>query len=114
MKIQSVETKAITPRWLLVLVETDEGLTGVGEALGDKAETVIAAVGELSRYLQGKDPRRIEHHWQAMYRGAFWRGGPVLNAAISGVEIALWDILGKSLNVPCWPLLGGRWQSRIR
>ncbi len=114
MKITRVETKAIAPRWLLVLVETDEGLTGVGEALGDKAETIIAAVNELSRYLQGKDPRRIEHHWQAMYRGAFWRGGPILNAAISGVEIALWDILGKSLGVPCWQLLGGKARERVR
>lgn len=114
MKITEVKTMLVAPRWLFVKVLTDEGIYGVGEALGDKAETIAAAIGELSRYLVGKDPCLIEHHWQVMYGGAFWRGGPILNAAISGVEQALWDILGKSLNVPVYQLLGGRCRNKIR
>lgn len=95
-------------------ISTDKGIVGWGEALGDRAETIAAAIKELDRYLIGKDPFQIEHHWQAMYRGAFWRGGPILNAAISGVEIALWDILGKHLNVPVWQLLGGKCRDKIK
>lgn len=114
MKITDIKTIIIEPRWLFIKISTDEGIVGWGEALGDKAETVAAAIKELSRYLVGKDSCQIEHHWQAMYRGAFWRGGPILNAAISGVEIALWDIFGKSLNVPIWQLLGGKCRDKIR
>ena len=114
MKITKVEPILVEPRWLFVKISTDEGITGWGEALGDKGETIAAAIKELSRCLVGQDPTRIEHHWQVMYRGAFWRGGPILNAAISGVEIALWDILGKSLNAPVWQLLGGKCRERIR
>lgn len=114
MKIIDIKVIIVEPRWLFVKISTDEGIAGWGEALGDKAETVAAAVKELSRYLIGKDPRQIEHHWQAMYRGAFWRGGPILNAAISGVEIALWDILGKHLSAPIWQLLGGKCRDKIR
>src|SRR5690349_14475037 len=89
--------------WVFVQVRTDEGLTGTGEAsLEGRAETMVAAVGELARHLVGKDPLRITDHWQAMYRHAFWRGGPVLNSAISGVEQALWDIFGKSVGLPVW------------
>jgi galactonate dehydratase len=114
MRITNVQTIIVEPRWLFVKISTDEGIVGWGEALGDKAETIAMAIKELSRYLLAKDPFQIEHHWQAMYRGAFWRGGPILNAAISGVEIALWDILGKSLNVPIWQLLGGKCRDKIR
>ncbi len=114
MKITHLETLYVAPRWLFVRVHTDEGLVGLGECLGDKAKAVAAAVDELAAYLVGQDPFRIEHHWQAMYRGAFWRGGPILNAAISGVEIALWDILGKALGVPIYQLLGGKCRERIR
>jgi len=114
MKITEIKTLLVAPRWLFVKVLTDEGIYGVGEALGDKAETIATAIKELSRYLVGKDPRLIEHHWQVMYQGAFWRGGPILTAAISGVEQALWDISGKSLNVPVYQLLGGRCRDKIR
>ncbi len=114
MKIVSVETVTTAPRWVFVKVRTDEGLTGWGECLGDKALAVCAAVQELERYLVGQDPFRIEHHWQVMYRGGFWRGGPILNAALSGVEIALWDILGQALHAPVWQLLGGRTRDSIR
>ena len=69
---------------------------------------------ELSDYLVGEDPFRIEHLWQVMYRHAFYRGGPVMNSAISGVEQALWDILGQALNQPVHQLLGGRVRDKIR
>ncbi len=114
MKITHLETLHVAPRWLFVRVHTDEGLVGLGECLGDKARAVAGAVDELAGYLTGQDPFRIEHHWQLMYRGAFWRGGPILNAAISGVEIALWDILGQALGVPIYQLLGGKCRERVR
>jgi len=88
---------------------------GYGEPIVEgRALTVETAVRELERYLVGEDPFRIEHHWQAMYRGAFYRGGPVLTSAISGVEQAMWDILGKSLGVPVHQLLGGVCREKIR
>jgi galactonate dehydratase len=114
LKITSVETICTAPRWVFVKMTTDEGITGWGECLGDKALAICAAVGELERYLVGEDPFRIEHHWQVMYRGGFWRGGPILNAAISGVEIAMWDILGQALGVPVYQLLGGKVRDKIR
>jgi len=95
-------------------VETDSGVFGWGEALGDKAHVVAEAVKSYAHHLEGEDPRKIVHHWQSMFRGAFWRGGPTLCAAISGIEIALWDILGKSLGVPVYQLLGGPTRGRIR
>jgi len=118
MKITGIETHyaAASGRpWILVKVLTDEGVHGWGEAtLEGKEHTVIAAVGELARYLVGRDPSRIEQHWHEMYRGAFWVGGPVLNSAISGVEHALWDIKGKVLGAPVYELLGGKCRDRIR
>ena len=101
--------------WVFVRVHTDEGLVGTGEAtLEGRAETMVAALGEAARSLVGQDPLRIEHLWQLLYRHAFWRGGPVLNSAVSGVEQALWDIFGKSVGLPVWQLLGGNCRDRIR
>src|SRR3712207_7316762 len=118
MKITAVETHhAAAPGrpWVFVKVLTDAGIHGWGEAtLEGKEHTVIQAVAELARYLVGKDPFRIEEHWQQMYRGAFWVGGPVLNSAISGVEHALWDIKGKALGVPVYELLGGKCRDCVR
>ena len=115
MKITHVETFHVKPRWLFCRIDTDEGLSGWGEPIVEgHARTVETAVHELAEYLVGKDPRLINHHWQAMYRGAFYRGGPVLTSAISGVEQALWDITGKSLGVPVYQLLGGPCRERIR
>ncbi len=114
MRITEVEPILVAPSWVFVKISTDAGIVGWGEALGDKAVTVFTAVTELSRYLVGQNPLRIEHHWQAMYRGAFWRGGPILNAAISGVDIALWDILGKALGQPIWQIMGGRCRDSVR
>jgi galactonate dehydratase len=68
----------------------------------------------MGRYLLGQDPRRIEHHWQAIYRGAFYRGGPVLTSALSGIEQAMWDITGKWLGVPVHQLLGGAVREKTR
>jgi galactonate dehydratase len=115
MKITRLETILVQPRWLFLKMHTDVGLVGYGEPVVEgRAATVREAVRELEDYLIGQDPRRIEHHWQAIYRHAFYRGGPVLTSALSGVEQAMWDILGKSLGVPVWQLLGGACRDRIR
>ena len=101
--------------WLIVKVETDDGVHGIGEGtLEGRVETVETAVQELKRYLLGKDPFAIEKHFQEMYRRAFYAGGEVLTSAISGVETALWDIKGKALGVPVYELLGGRTRDRIK
>lgn len=114
MKINRIQTFPVQPGWLFVKIETDEGIVGFGECLPDKARVQAAMVHDLEQYLIGEDPRRIVHHWQAMYRGSFWRGGPALTAAIGGLEMALWDILGKSLGVPVYQLLGGAVRDRIK
>jgi len=114
MKITRVEAVLTEHVPALVRIETDAGLTGVGECLPDVGPVAAAQVKELARYLVGKDPCQIEHHWQAMYRDAFWRGGPVLNAAISGCEQAMWDIFGKSVGLPVYQLLGGACRERVR
>lgn len=115
MKITRLETFLVKPRWLFLKVHTDEGLIGLGEPiLEGRALTCATAVSELEPYLIGKDPTRVMHHWQAMYRHAFYRGGPILTSALSGVEQALWDITGKSLGVPVYKLLGGPLRNRIR
>ena len=101
--------------WLIVKLETDAGVHGVGEAtLEGRSETVETAVKELGRYIVGKDPSAIELHFQEMYRRAFYAGGAVLTSAISGIETALWDIKGKALGVPVYELLGGRTRDRIK
>ncbi|MCJ7701288.1 MAG: galactonate dehydratase [Anaerolineales bacterium] len=115
MKITRLETIHIKPRWLFLKIHTDEGIVGLGEPIVEgRAQTVETAVHEIGRYLIGKDPRQIEHHWQAIYRGQFYRGGAVLCSALSGIEQALWDILGKWLDVPIYQLLGGKTRDKIR
>ena len=100
---------------IFVEVRTDAGIIGVGEAsLEGKTEAVVGAINDVSEYLVGQDPTRIEHHWQTIYRHSFWRGGMVVGSAISGIEQALWDILGKALGVPVYELLGGRVRDRVR
>jgi len=101
--------------WVFVQVRTDEGIEGVGEAsLYGKALTMHAAIDELKDTVEGQDPGRVEHLFQEMYRHAFWRGGPVLTSAISGIEMALWDIKGKALGVPVYDLLGGYVRDEVR
>ncbi|HEY7033480.1 MAG TPA: galactonate dehydratase [Thermomicrobiales bacterium] len=100
---------------IFVEVTTDAGITGIGEAsLEGKTEAVVGAINDVKGYLIGRDPTLIEHHWQTIYRHSFWRGGVVIGSAISGIEQALWDILGKALAVPVYELLGGRVRDRVR
>src|SRR5581483_11330110 len=115
LKITRLETFLVQPRWLFLKVHTDAGIGGLGEPVVEgRAETVAAAVKEIEPYLVGKDPRQVAHHWQAIYRHAFYRGGPVLTSALSGIDMALWDIKGKALGVPVYELLGGPTRSKVR
>src|SRR6188508_2230929 len=115
MKITQLRSYAVPPRWLFLKIETDEGIVGWGEPVVEgRAATVASCVEELSDYLIGYDPRNINDLWQVMYRGGFYRGGPVLMSAIAGIDQALWDILGKFLNVPVYQLLGGRLRDRMK
>jgi galactonate dehydratase len=115
VKISSVELFKVPPRWLFLKVSTDEVISGWGEPIVEgRAETVRAAVEEMSEYLIGNDPFRIEDHFQVLYRGGFYRGGPILTSALSGIEQALWDIKGKALNVPVYELLGGAAREKMR
>ncbi len=115
MKITRLETFLVKPRWIFLKVHTDAGITGLGEPLLEgRARTVATAISEIEPYLIGKDPRQVVHHWQAIYRHAFYRGGPLLTSALSGVDQALWDIKGKALGVPVYELLGGPTRNRIR
>ena len=115
MKITDLKTIHIKPRWMFLKIETDEGIVGWGEpVLEGRAQTVETAVHELKRVLIGADPLKIEHLWQLMYRGTFYRGGVVLGSAISGIEQALWDIKGKYYNMPVHEMLGGACRDRVR
>jgi galactonate dehydratase len=115
LRITRLETFKVRPRWLFLKVHTDAGIVGLGEPLVEgRADTVATAVKEIEPYLIGKDPRRVAHHWQAIYRHAFYRGGPVLTSALSGIDMALWDIKGKALGVPVYELLGGPTRNRVR
>lgn len=115
MKITKLELFKVPPRWLFLKISTDEGYTGWGEPVVEgRADTVKAAVMELSTYLIGADPMKIEDLWQVLYRGGFYRGGPILTSAISGIEQALWDIKGKYYNAPVYELLGGACRDRIK
>lgn len=115
MNISSIEQFFPRRRLRLVRITTDTGLVGWGETtLEGRPKSTAAAVEEISQYLIGKDPFRIEHHWQHIYRAAFYRGGPVLMSALSGVDQALWDIAGKHFDVPVHALLGGHVRDRIR
>jgi galactonate dehydratase len=115
LKITKLETFLVRPRWLFLKVHTSAGIVGLGEPiLEGRAATCIAAVREIEPYLVGKDPRQVVHHWQAIYRHAFYRGGPLLTSALSGIDMALWDIKGKALGVPVYELLGGPTRRRVR
>ena len=115
IRITRLETFKVKPRWLFLKIHTDAGIVGLGEPLVEgRADTVATAVEEIAPYLVGKDPRRVVHHWQAIYRHAFYRGGPILTSALSGIDMALWDIKGKALGVPVYELLGGPTRDRVR
>jgi galactonate dehydratase len=117
-RIESIEPVIIhagSRNWVIVKIVTEDGLVGIGEAtLEGRSETVSVAVREMSRYLLGKDPRQVERHYQHIYRAQFWKGGPVLMSALSGIEQALWDIVGKSVNLPVYALWGGPVRDKVR
>lgn len=114
VKILPVSARAHTP-YVFVRILTDAGVTGTGEAtLEYKPEAAMGALRDLRDFLIGKDPTMIEHLWQAIYRLSFYRGGPVLNSALGGIDTALWDIKGKLLGEPIWKLLAGPTRERIR
>jgi galactonate dehydratase len=116
-RITSVEPIAVdggSRTWVFVVVETADGVTGVGEAtLELHTETVVAAVRELAGLVVGRDAARIQDLWQLAHRARFWRGGPVLTSALSGFEQALWDIKGKTAGLPVYELLGGACRDRL-
>ncbi|MBO9606570.1 MAG: galactonate dehydratase [Paenibacillaceae bacterium] len=115
MNIRSFRLYKVPPRWLFLKIETDSGIDGWGEPIVEgRADTVAACVKELMTYLIGKNPFAIEDHWQVMYRGGFYRGGPVLCSAMSGIEQALWDIKGKHYGMPVYEMLGGAARERVR
>jgi len=115
MKVVHLSTYRVAPRWLFLKMETDAGIVGWGEPIVEgRARTVETAVQELSHYVIGQDPARINDLWQTLYRGGFYRGGPILLSAIAGIDQALWDIKGKALGVPVYQLLGGLVRDRMK
>ena len=115
MRITKLTTYRVPPRWMFLKIETDEGVVGWGEpVIEGRARTVEAAVHELSEYLVGQDPSRINDLWQVMYRAGFYRGGPILMSAIAGIDQALWDIKGKVMGQPVYELLGGLVRDKMK
>ena len=116
MRIVDYDLYQVPPRWLFLRLETSDGRVGWGEPVVEgRARTVKAAVEELlDTYLLGEDPTPIEDHWQTMYRGGFYRGGPVLMSAIAGIDQTLWDLKGKQFGAPVYELLGGKARNRVR
>ena len=101
-------------QFIYVKIMTDEGVYGIGEAsLSGRSLAVVEALGHIKPLLVGQDATRIEFLWQDIFRGTFWRGGPVLQSALAGVDIALWDLAGKALGVPTYRLLGGAARNKV-
>lgn len=115
MKITKIRLYKVAPRWQFLAIDTDEGVTGWGEpVLEGRADSVAATVKELSPYIIGQDPRKINDLWNILYRGGFYRGGGIHMSAISGIDQALWDIKGKWLNQPITELLGGTCRDKMK
>lgn len=115
MKITELKVTPLRRRALLLQMYTDEGLVGYGEPMNyEHGRVVSQAIADMGEYLIGKDPRQIEDHWQAIFRSSYSRQMPILLSALSGIEQAMWDIMGKWLNVPIWQLLGGSCRERLR
>ena len=113
MKITKV-TPLLIDQYLLVTIETDNGLIGIGESgAWGFLEASSAAISKFADYLEGKNPLLIEHHWQYMYRFSHFRGSAIMGA-ISAIDIALWDIMGKHFEVPVYQLLGGKVRDKAR
>ena len=113
IKVTKLETFVLKNSWVFVKISTDAGITGWGEMLKDDAKACAAGALEVGDYLIGKDPRPVVHHWQAIHRGAFYRGGPIKSAISSGIDQALWDIAGKCYGVPVYKLLGGPTRDKV-
>ena len=121
MRITEIETLPVSvgPGYeyavIIVLVRTDEGLTGIGEAsLAGRGRGVLGILDHFGELLVGQDPGRIEHWWSEFVRGTFWSTGQVIMSAVAGIDIALWDLKGKRLGVPVYDLLGGPTRERVR
>lgn len=117
MRITNVEAFPISTdgrNYLFVVVDTDEGVSGVGEAgISSRILAICGTIDHFKQVLTGEDPSRIEHLWQVLFRGGFFPASRALSAAISAVDIALWDIKGKALGVPVYELLGGLVRDRV-
>ena len=115
MKITGFETIPIQQRALLLKMNTDEGITGYGEPMDYTHWRIVAqAVDDMAEYLIGKDPLQIEDHWQTFFRSTYSRSMPSILGALSGIDMAMWDVMGKKLDVPVWKLLGGSVRDRVR
>ena len=114
IKVTKIETFVLRNSWVFVKISTDAGITGWGEMLKDDAKACAAGALEVGDYLIGQDPLRVVFHWQAIHRGAFYRGGPIKTAISSGIDQALWDITGKAYGVPVYKLMGGPTRDRVR
>jgi galactonate dehydratase len=113
MKITKVEP-LLVDRFCFVRIETDAGITGIGESgTWGQLEASATSIRKYAEYLVGRDPRPIEHHWNVMHRANHFTGGAI-NGAISAIDIALWDIKGKLHNVPVYELLGGKMRAKAR
>jgi galactonate dehydratase len=117
MKVTDIKTQIVNLNFrnaVIVRVETDEGITGLAETvMKRKTQTIERSILDLKRYLVSKDPTEIENHWERMYRDSFWVGGPLHCTAISAIDCALWDILGKFAGLPVYKLLGGPTRTRV-
>ena len=115
MKIRKIETFKVQPRWCFLKITTESGITGWGEpVIEGKADTVETAVHEMADYIIGKSAENIEDIFQTLYRGAFYRGGPILSSAMSGIDQALWDIKGKAHQMPVYDFFGGPVKDKMR
>src|SRR5579864_4537752 len=114
MKVFGVSLTPQSDRpYVFVKLETNQGVVGWGEGtLEGKAGAVMACINDFRDFLIGNDPMQVEHHWQSMYIHSFYRAGPVIGSAISGIDQALWDIRGKVLGLPVYQLLGGPFDAR--
>src|SRR5262245_43210401 len=115
MKVFGVSLTPESDRpYVFVKLETDVGVVGWGEGtLEGKAGAVIACMNDFRDFLIGSDPVLVEHHWQSMYVHSFYRAGPVIGSAISGIDQALWDLRGKLFGLPVYNLLGGPFDPRV-
>lgn len=114
MKIEKIKVYKIKPRWIFIKITTDTGIDGWGEMIsGTKTETVVAGAYEMGNRIIGRNPFEIERIFQELHR-SFFRGGPINGTIVSGIEMALWDIKGKALNVPVYELLGGAARDKLK